>query len=244
MTNAPVSPTRQPVLRTITTIVALAASAVLAGCGTSTTPTPGATAGGVAPSTRPTPGAMVASVAPSTLVMIIRHGEKPDDSNPGVDADGNQDDSSLTETGWNRAHRLVDLFDPAQGSPRPGLAHPKAIYAAGANDDGDGARTRETVTPLADQLGIAVNTSFGKGDEKALVAHVIAQPGPTLISWQHGEIPTIAEAFPSVTPTPPSQWPDDRFDVVWTLAKTAHGWHFAQLPELVLPQDQAGVIEN
>jgi hypothetical protein len=88
MTNAPVAPTRQAVLRTITTIVALAASAVLAGCGTSTTPTPGATAGGVAPSTRPTPGAMVASVAPSTLVMIIRHGEKPDDSNPGVDADG------------------------------------------------------------------------------------------------------------------------------------------------------------
>jgi hypothetical protein len=38
--------------------------------------------------------------------------------------------------------------------------------------------------------------------------------------------------------------PDDRFDVVWTLAKTAHGWHFAQMPELVLPEDQTGVIEN
>jgi broad specificity phosphatase PhoE len=55
--------------------------------------------------------------------MIIRHGEKPDDSNPGIDAQGNQDDSSLTETGWNRAHRLVDLFDPAHGPPRPGLTH-------------------------------------------------------------------------------------------------------------------------
>jgi hypothetical protein len=45
-----------------------------------------------------------------------------------------------------------------------------------------------------------------------------------------------------VTPTPPAQWPDDRFDVVWTLTKTAGGWHFAQLPELLLPQDRADVI--
>jgi hypothetical protein len=64
-----------------------------------------------------------------------------------------------------------------------------------------------------------------------------------LISWQRGEIPAIAETFPSVSPTPPSERPDDRFDVVWTFTKTADGWHFAQLPELVLPQDQPAVIE-
>jgi broad specificity phosphatase PhoE len=134
--------------------------------------------------------------------MVIRHGEKPDDSNPGVDAQGNEDDSSLTQIGWNRAHRLVDLFDPAQGPPRPGLARPKAIYAAGANDNGEGARTRETVKPLADQLGVPVNASFGKGDEEALVEHVISQPGPTLISWQHGRDPRHRRGLPSVTPTP------------------------------------------
>ena len=54
----------------------------------------------------------------------------------------------------------------------------------------------------------------------------------------------IAEAFPKVTPTPPTEWPDDRFDLVWTFTKTADGWHFAQIPELALPQDQADVIEN
>jgi hypothetical protein len=75
MTNAPVPPTRQAVLRMLTTIVALATSEVLAGCGTSTTPTLGAMAGGVASSTTPTPGATAGGVAPSTLVMIIRHGE-------------------------------------------------------------------------------------------------------------------------------------------------------------------------
>ena len=174
--------------------------------------------------------------------MVILHGEKPDDSHSGVDANGSEDESSLTEIGWERARRLVDLVDPAQGRPRPGLARPTAIYAAGANDDGEGARTRETVTPLADQLGITVNTSFGKGEEKELVEHALGQAGPTLISWQHGEIPTIAAAFPGVTPTPPSEWPDDRYDVVWTFTRTAHGWLFAQLPELVLPQDRSAAI--
>jgi hypothetical protein len=170
--------------RTLLAIVALIGSILLAGCGTHRLPAPQATED---------------RAAPGTVVMIIRHGEKPIGSTTGVDANGNADDSSLTRTGWERAHRLVDLFDPAEASPRTGLARPTGIYAAGANSNGEGQRTRETVEPLADKLGIPMNTSFGKGEEKALVAQVISQPGPTLISWQHGEIPAIAEAFPSVT---------------------------------------------
>jgi hypothetical protein len=42
----------------------------------------------------------------------------------------------------------------------------------------------------------------------------------------------------------PQEWPDDRFDVVWSLTETPDGWQFAQLPELVLPQDQTGVIPS
>jgi hypothetical protein len=207
-----------------------------AGCATSTGPTGTATAVGS--------GGGNGGGTSETLVMIIRHGEKPSGSTPGVDARGNRDPGSLTDTGWNRAHRLVDLFSPADGRLRVGLARPTAIYAAGANSGGEGARTRETVTPLADKLGIPIDTSFGKGDEKALANRVISRSGPTLIAWQHGEIPLIAQSFPSVTPTPPAQWPDNRFDVIWTFTKTADGWHFAQLPELVLPQDQAVVIGN
>src|SRR4029077_7290889 len=116
----------------------LAALAVLAGCGVAITRSPAATAGEVAASTRPTPEAMPDVVGPATFVMLIRHGEKPEGKIDGIDAQGNKDDSSLTRIGWNRAHRLVDLFDPAQGSPRPGLARPVAIYAAGANDEGEG----------------------------------------------------------------------------------------------------------
>ena len=231
-------------LRTVGTAVALATSVVLAGCGApagpgaSTPPAPAA-------STAPVPPTTVDGVAPGTLVMVIRHAEKPDDdSGPGIDANGNEDESSLTEQGWDRARRLVDLFTTAPGVSQPGPVRPRAIYAAGANDEGRGARTRETVLPLATELGIPLDTRFGKGDEEELVEHVIAQPGPTLISWQHSGIPTIAEAFPGVTPEPPSEWPDDRFDVIWTLTRTADGWHFAQSPELVLPHDSAEIIED
>jgi hypothetical protein len=38
--------------------------------------------------------------------------------------------------------------------------------------------------------------------------------------------------------------PDDRFDVVWTLAKTADGWHFAQTPELTLPRTRPASSKN
>jgi broad specificity phosphatase PhoE len=217
------------VLRPVVALVALAMLIAVASCANG----PG-----------PSPTAASANSAPGALVMVIRHGEKPDGSHPGVDAQGKEDDSSLTETGWERANRLADLFDPVSGSPRPGLATPKAIYAAGANDEGEGLRPRETVMPLVARLGLTMNTGYGAGDEKKLVAQVISQPGPTLISWQHGGIPDIAKAFPSVTPKPPSDWPDDRFDIVWTFARTADGWHFAQVPELVLPGDQDVPIEG
>jgi broad specificity phosphatase PhoE len=222
------------VRRVLLGVVAVALSVVMAACAAGPPSKPTAS-----PSQGPSDTA-----APGTVVMVIRHGEKPVGSEPGIDAQGNKDDSSLTAVGWQRAERLADLLDPQSGKPRTGLARPAAIYAAGANDDGEGARTRETVAPLAERLGVAVNADYGKGDEEKLVDQVIAEPGPTLICWAHGELPTIADAFPNVTPTPPKDWPDDRFDVVWTFTKTADGWHFAQLPELVLPQDQADIIDG
>jgi len=216
-----------PTIRAVQlTAVALVVSTVLAACGART-------------QTAPVTGA--ATRGPD-VVMIIRHGEKPDHGEHGLDANGNDDKSSLTATGWDRAHRLVGLFDPADGALRPGLVRPQAIYAANSNDNGEGARTRETVAPLATALGVAVDTDFGKGDEKALAHDVLARPGTVLISWQHSGIPTIADAFPSVTPTPPKKWPDDTFDVAWTLTRTADGWHFAQIPELLLPGDDTQVV--
>jgi hypothetical protein len=222
--------TRRTALWALVTGGALAATSTLTGCGSGK--------GGSRNLGAPPAG---------TLVMIIRHGEKPEDGSPlpGIDREGKKDDSSMTEVGWQRAYKLVDVFAPAGGRLKPGLAQPKAIYAAGSTDEGEGARTRETVLPLATKLGLKAKTDYGKGDEKKLVADVEGETGPTLICWQHGEIPKIAELFGEVTPTPPQEWPDERFDVIWTLTADGDGgWKFAQIPELVLPGDQPGVIEE
>ncbi len=227
--------------RTLTVLLALVASVALAGCGGSDGPA-GATTGKITVVAPPSPGARTG--APPDRVMIIRHAEKPDGSAPGLDADGNEDDSSLSAVGWERAHALVGLFDPVRGDPRSGLSRPQTIYAAGVTDDGEGQRTRETVAPLAEALGLRVHTEYGKGEEKKLMKDVVELSGATLISWQHSGIPTIADAFEPVTPAPPQEWPSDRFDVVWTFTRTAGGWHFTQTPELLLPQDDPDVIER
>jgi len=176
---------------------------------------------------------------PARTIMIIRHGEKPAGGGSGIDAAGRPDTHSLTSRGWQRASGIARLFAGSDRPSRPGLARPKTIFAAAANDQGEGTRTRETVGALAGRLGLPVNSSFGKGDEAALARQAIAasSKGPVLISWQHGEIPAIAEAFHTVGPPPPAQWPDSRYDMVWTLTDTGQGWKFSQVPEMVLPGD-------
>jgi hypothetical protein len=206
--------------------VAIASATLLEGCGL------GSTTQTVTPAPLPPPGHTGA------LIMIIRHGEKPPASGgpQGIDADGNPDTQSLTVRGWTRAGALVELFAPGSGATRSGLARPTAIYASGGTS-GEGQRPRQTVTPLATRLGIPINTQFSKGGESALARAAASRTEPTLLCWQHGELPTIATALATVTPAPPTPWPDNRFDLVWVLTPAAAGWSFNQIPQLLLDGD-------
>jgi hypothetical protein len=152
--------------------------------------------------------------------------------------DHRPDRHSLPVRGWIRAGALVDLFTPAAGPMRPGLARPTAIYAS-TGDSGEGARAGETVNPLAARLGIQVSTSFTKADETALARQVAARITPTLICWEHGGIPDITRAFRPLAPAPSDSWPGDRFDMVWMLTPAATGWAFAEMPQLLLAGDSA-----
>jgi hypothetical protein len=223
----PVRRTRRDLLRTLTVGgVAIASATLLEGCGL------GSTTQTVTPAPLPPPGHTGA------LIMIIRHGEKPPASGgpQGIDADGKPDTQSLTVRGWTRAGALVELFAPGSGATRSGLARPTAIYASGGTS-GEGQRPRQTVTPLATRLGIPINTQFSKGGESALARAAASRTEPTLLCWQHGELPTIATALATVTPAPPTPWPDNRFDLVWVLTPAAAGWSFNQIPQLLLDGD-------
>jgi hypothetical protein len=184
------------------------------------------------------------SAGPSATLMIVRHAEKPLTDGPpgGVDADGRGDKHSLTTTGWARAGALVELFASTRNPPPPGLLRPDALYAA-VRGDSESKRPMQTLLPLAARLGEAVNTTFGQGHEAGLAAELATRTGSTLVSWEHKAIATIVARLGPITPTPPAGWPDDRYDVVWVFtADGAGGWHFQQVPQLLLAGDSPNPI--
>ncbi|MDQ1128923.1 hypothetical protein [Microbacterium sp. SORGH_AS_0888] len=206
-----------------------AAGLLLAGCASGTSPDVAAE------------GTSPGNAGP--LVMLIRHGEKPDDGGTlGVLPSGAADDHSLTVTGWTRAGALVDLFDPRTAAGpvpvRTGLSRPAAVIAA--NPAGASRRPAQTVAPLAAALGVTLATDLAKGQEKDLAERLRRVTSPTLVSWEHEAIPAIVAHLGAVDPAPPDAWPDDRFDLVWCFAPNGGGsWSFAQMPQLLLAGDRS-----
>jgi broad specificity phosphatase PhoE len=174
------------------------------------------------------------------IIMIVRHGEKPDDSESqfGLTPHGEHDKHSLSVRGWVRAGALVGLFAPQDAMPQTGLARPDAIYASGHASDGSH-RPVQTVTPLAHRLGQDIHSGHSAGQEAALARDLATRTGATLVSWQHEAIPQIARHLGQVDPPTPLDWADDRFDMVWTFTRVAHGWRFTQIPQLLLAGDRS-----
>ena len=175
--------------------------------------------------------------------MLIRHGEKPPKTGPppcGVHEDGVEHEHSLTVRGWQRAGALVPFF----ATPRdPAIARPDALYSPPRrHDDGDHGRPYQTLIPLAERLGLAVNTSFALDAETELAADVRTREGVVLIAWEHRRIPLIANALLGAETTAPQAWPDDRFDLVWILDLQPDGrYAFTQRPQLLLHGDRVNV---
>jgi hypothetical protein len=189
-------------------------------------------------------------------IMIIRHAEKPGGNDRGVDPDGSHDDEALIVRGWQRSGGLVALFDPARGPLQTAaLTRPGAIFASQTSPTKHSQRPLQTVAALAERLGLSPVT-FDHTETHALVDAALASTGTVLISWQHEDIPTIAQtiadksALPvtpvSPSPWPPPTWPGKRFDLIWVLdlvgSDTPTSWTFTQVPQLLLAGDSAEVI--
>ncbi|WP_102923062.1 hypothetical protein [Streptomyces noursei] len=208
--------------------LAAAAPAVLAACGGKK-----GNAASLSPhgAGKPTPGN-------STVIMIIRHGEKPDKHHPGIDEHGHEDHKSLTQRGWDRANALPKLFDPPAGQKLPaGVERPRTIYAATDQGPKAGAhRMRQTVTPLAHHMGLKVDTEFAESEEGALAKAALSATGPVLICWEHSRIPDIVSALGASGGGVPDEWPD-RFDLVWVFTHAKGSWAFRQVDQHLLPGD-------
>lgn len=155
------------------------------------------------------------------MIYIIRHAEKPDDS----------DDPNLAPRGYERAKALVHVIPDR-------FATPDIIIASAASKKSD--RPVETITPLAASLHMEIHHRFKDDEFAQLAASVLGAPeysGKTiLICWHHGEIPKLARALGASTA--PDSWSSDVFDRVWVLTYD-HGQvvSFQSLPQKALPGD-------
>ena len=176
-----------------------------------------------------------------TKIMLIRHAEKPVEGKvAGVRARGELDAASLTPLGWQRAGALVSFFE----KPSPGhIACPDHLFAARYDmADADASRrAKQTLRPLSHALGIRINDGFGKEREAKLVQAVRRLTGTVLIAWSHENIPKIVSAM-GMQSTTPTEWPDERFDLVWVFDRVRQQTMFVQVPQLLLAGDSESLI--
>ena len=178
-----------------------------------------------------------------SMVMLLRHAEKPLGDGPphGVTIDGVMDPESLTPRGWQRAGALVGLFVPDRsGSGAPTLPTPTHLFASQIGGSEHSQRTRETLLPLSDRIGLVVDSRFPKEAVGELVRAVRTIDGMVLIAWEHHLIPSIANLLAQDAWRVPQIWPDDRYDLVWVFESTGEGGGtgFREVPEMLLAGDR------
>jgi hypothetical protein len=184
---------------------------------------------------------------PPNQIIIIRHAQKPT-AKPrrrGVREDGINDRESLTVRGWQHAGSLAAIFaGPGPHQLERGLTRPDVIFAAGIGKkrlkgaDGRtvtvGSHSRrplQTITAMADRLGLMPVTTHTKGEEAGLVEDLLGRNGSVLVCWQHEDIPAIGNRIIGNATTVPQAWPEDRYDLIWVFDRTAKGWRFTELSQ-------------
>jgi hypothetical protein len=189
--------------------------------------------------TDPTDGLAI----PADQIIVIRHAQKPTQKPKrlGIREDGTADPESLSVRGWQHAGALAAVFaGPGSGVADALVARPDVIFAAGAGKKkmrmGDrevavGSHSRrplQTVSPLADALGLTPVTTHTKGEEQALVQDALSRSGVVLICWQHQNIAAIGNLIVGNITTVPQRWPEDRYDLIYVFDRRGDAWSFRQ----------------
>lgn len=135
-------------------------------------------------------------------VFLIRHGEKPDNGQNG-----------LNGAGIARAKALVDVFKPG---PDVEIKH---LIAQKPRPNGKRGRPLQTLQPLAESLSLTVDTTREREEVSEVASDVLKyfkgdKPGDVLICWEHKRLRDIATAF-GVKHAP--DYDHSRFDLLWKL---------------------------
>ena len=184
----------------------------------------------------------------ATKIMLIRHAEKPakDGAPFGITSKGQRNKESLEVRGWQRAGALCNLFAPADNHfPNTSFTKPRFLFASKPLKHKGSRRPRQTITPLAEKLAIAINTDFERAEFKEMLGEAFSCRGVVLICWQREYISDIAAHILDNKKTVPSDWPEDRFDMVWVfdLQRSSGKYRFKQVPQKLLMGDRTVPIK-
>jgi len=156
-------------------------------------------------------GLLGLTLANAKLIMLIRHGEKIDD-----------DHTDLSPQGQARAECLTEIFG-ANGV----FTTPQKIYAQRPTQQRQSTRPRDTVTPLANSLGLEVDLTYTSGKFKDLAKYIAISPEEViLVCWGNDRIPNIAKQL-GIKKAP--EWKGKIFDDVWVLTDNTTPYSNANL---------------
>ena len=151
------------------------------------------------------PKAPAVPPAPVLRIVIIRHGEKPEEGD------------NLSCAGFNRALALPAVLNELMPSP-PNLTFVPVI---GTNDKNTTrVRMLQTVMPYAVQHNLTINSDFMVENTKAFARQLRQLRGTVLVVWEHNNIVEIARdlGLDNV-----ADWPDADFDSIWTISFSGGG---------------------
>lgn len=153
----------------------------------------------------------------SETIVMIRHGEKPEN---GL--------GQISCTGLNRALALPDLLIRRYGKP-------DFIYAPNPSDQVKDhgefysyVRPLATIEPTAVRAGLPVNTQIGYKQMDQLQKD-LTQPAYAnariFVAWEHGYLHDFAQQFLKLYGDDPSAvppWPTNDFDTIYVFQLTQH----------------------
>ncbi len=145
------------------------------------------------------PAIPVVPKPPVLRVIIIRHGEKPEEGD------------NLSCAGLNRALALPAVLDQLMPTP-PDYTYVPLIGTADENTST--ARMFQTVTPYAVQRNLVINSDYDVDNTKGFAKELRHQRGTALVVWEHESIPKIAKDLGMKGPL---EWPDADFDSIWII---------------------------
>jgi hypothetical protein len=150
----------------------------------------------------------------SATLLLIRHGEKS----------GDPEDATLTAAGQARAQAYVAYFRNLTLDSQP---VPAPSFLIAAADSKDSIRSRLTLTPLSQALGLPIDTTVADRAYPELAQRLLGDARydhvTTLVCWHHGQILALARALGASAPALPRAWPDDVFGWLLRLNYDATG---------------------